>query len=682
MQHFVISCRYGDARGGGHGDAGTRCSGRSCRARRKRAVDDDQVAWASRIHRRLDGSVAGIFPVHISGSFAANGNRDRVDRRLAGGGRDRQFPAQRAGVAHLLPGASGDSPGYVGYDSGVAPTHDAHVFASDSDGALGGPKAVVASDELLVVREDACGRAGIRVVRHNLVAEGGNGNFMANCAYPRSRAIAVHSQDCRSAVRVVAIRRIVAFGKSRRGNHRSVQVVGIGGHERVLVAEVAVIRVVVRIGDQAAWRWARNRTRIVHASNHHPRRIAGGVGWIDLPGRVHQSIEDAPLVRVHAGNLHPVVIFNGYGGIWHGKLLAVGRSRWVEFGGEVIGNEPGEVRSGRRLGPNEEVRLRLHLVRERDLLTVAQMARCAGKWRHFPGFWRHAHVIGDDAELADTRRRHLDESARPKAAHVERPTHVRRWIRASAAGSVTRVSVVDGSLVGHDENIRDGAELLCHGSNEVVANEDVLVFLFDDFIVRRGYSFNHVYSGWQNSGCGAGVDGSTQGRICYQGTGSSGPRRDREAAGGMAQAIGAGELVQAIIRCRLYLIEVVIAVVTFVLRIVRQCSGGEQVIGSSRKRVAVERIGGILSGAVHVGQARGRIEALCPIVPTAGCGGINQRQSLCAVGACAFLIEIDGDAGNERLPEVLKELPRVVKRSSRAVNHMAPNPACLSRHIG
>ena len=89
-----------------------------------------------------------------------------------------------------------------------------------------------------------------------------------------------------------------------------------------------------------------------------------------------------------------------------------------------------------------------------------------------------------------------------------------------------------------------------------------------------------------------------------------------------------------------------------------------------------------MSGAVHVGQARGRIEALCPIVPTAGCGGINQRQSLCAVGACAFLIEIDGDAGNERLPEVLKELSRVVKRSSRAVNHMAPNPSGLSRDIG
>ena len=371
MQHFVISCRYGDARGGGHGDASTRCSGRSCRAWRKRAVDDDQVAWASRINRRLDGSVAGIFPVHISGSFAANGNRDRVDRRLARGGRDHQFPALRAGGAHLLPGASGDSTGYVGYDSGVAPTHDAHVFASDGDGALGGPKAVVAGDELLVVREGACGGTGIRVVRHDLVAKGGNRDLMADCAYPRSRAIAVHSQDCRSAVRVVAIRRIVAFGKSRRGNHRSVQVVGIGGHERVLVAEVAVIRVEVRIGDQTAWRWARNRTRIVHAGDHHPRRIAGRVRWIDLPGRVHQSIEDPPLIGVHAGNLHPVVIFNGYGGIGHGKLLAVGRSRWVEFGGEVIGNEAGEMRGGRRLGPHEKVGLCLHLVFERDLLAVA-----------------------------------------------------------------------------------------------------------------------------------------------------------------------------------------------------------------------------------------------------------------------------------------------------------------------
>src|SRR5437588_13027237 len=102
----------------------------------------------------------------------------------------------------------------------------------------------------------------------------------------------------------------------------------------------------------------------------------------------------------------------------------------------------------------------------------------------------HAHVIGDDAELGDTRRRHLDESARPKAAHVERPTHVRRWIRASAAGSVTRVSVVDVSLVGHNVPIREDAELLRHGRNEAVAKEEVLVFLLDDYIVRRGYSFN------------------------------------------------------------------------------------------------------------------------------------------------------------------------------------------------
>src|SRR5207253_5274380 len=107
-------------------------------------------------------------------------------------------------------------------------------------------------------------------------------------------------------------------------------------------------------------RW-RTRTRIqdwariVHARHHHVGSISGRIRRVDLPGRVHQTIEDTPLVGVHPGSLDPVVILNGYRRVWHSKLLAEGGRGGIKLGREVIRNEPGEVRGGRCLGPDEEV---------------------------------------------------------------------------------------------------------------------------------------------------------------------------------------------------------------------------------------------------------------------------------------------------------------------------------------
>ena len=144
---------------------------------------------------------------------------------------------------------------------------------------------------------------------------------------------------------------------------------------------------------------------------------------------------------------------------------------------------------------------------------------------------------------------------------------------------------------------------------------------------------------------------------------------------------GAGKLVQAVVRRRLHLVEVVIAVVALILRVVRQRQSGAQVVASARQGVAEEWIGRILAWTVHIGHTGGS-EALSPIIPATGFGGINQSQGLGPVRARAFGIEIDGYARNQRLPEVLEQLIRIIKRPGRAVYDMAADAADLVRDIG
>ncbi len=94
-------------------------------------------------------------------------------------------------------------------------------------------------------------------------------------------------------VRIFAVRQVVVVGERHGRDHRRVHVGGEAGHERRLVAEVAVRRVVRGVGDligkigghdhvRALDELTRgiglgDRARIVHAGNRHLRHITGRV---------------------------------------------------------------------------------------------------------------------------------------------------------------------------------------------------------------------------------------------------------------------------------------------------------------------------------------------------------------------------------------------------------------------
>ena len=131
-------------------------------------------------------------------------------------------------------------------------------------------------------------------------------------------------------------------------------------------------------------------------------------------------------------------------------------------------------------------------------------------------------------------------------------------------------------------------------------------------------------------------------------------------------------MVQPVIWSRLNLVQVVIPVVALVLRTGRQRCVGIQIERRVLQCVAVERIGRRLAGAVHIGNAgccgigaealvSCAAKALSPRVPTAGGGAVHQGQGLSSVRSRAFLVQVDGDARNQRLPEVLEELTGIIK---------------------
>jgi len=116
----------------------------------------------------------------------------------------------------------------------------------------------------------------------------------------------------------------IALREGRRRHHGRVHVLGLSRHERDLVAELAVRRVVQRIGDERAGEIERirvDRTRIVHARDHHRGCVPGRIRWVDLPRRVIQAIEESPLVAIGAGNLISIEILEGERKVGDGKLL-------------------------------------------------------------------------------------------------------------------------------------------------------------------------------------------------------------------------------------------------------------------------------------------------------------------------------------------------------------------------
>src|ERR1700731_2776683 len=124
-----------------------------------------------------------------------------------------------------------------------------------------------------------------------------------------------------------------------------------------------------------------------------------------------------------------------------------------------------------------------------------------------------------------------------------------------------------------------------------------------------------------------------------------------------------------------------------VIRLVKQRVEKEVLVGRTRGIRA-------LAGTVHVrllccrlagasGSGAIRVEALRPIVPTAGFGSVHQFQGWRhAIPGKAFLVEVDGDARNIRLPGLLYHLLRSIKGTRRGIGDESLDTAVLANLRG
>src|SRR5207237_6276646 len=88
-----------------------------------------------------------------------------------------------------------------------------------------------------------------------------------------------------------------------------------------------------------------------------------------------------------------------------------------------------------------------------------------------------------------------------------------------------------------------------------------------------------------------------------------------------------------------------------------------------------------LPRAVHVRIAIGP-EALGPVVPAAGLGGVHQLQRLAdAIRPDPHLVEIDRHARHVRRPARMKQHLRVIERTRRGVNNLTPDASVLAGHV-
>ena len=165
---------------------------------------------------------------------------------------------------------------------------------------------------------------------------------MTGRADPGSDSVSVDFLDCRRVSRVGAVGIVVPCAGEGRGRHnRRIHVLGLAGHERDLVAELAVLRVVQRIRRCAG-------ARIVHAGDHHGGSVARGVRRIDFPGGIGQAVVRAPMVGIDARDFVARPILDGNGQIGRRELLTELRRERIEFRSEVVGDDPGEVGGGVR----------------------------------------------------------------------------------------------------------------------------------------------------------------------------------------------------------------------------------------------------------------------------------------------------------------------------------------------
>ncbi len=278
----------------------------------------------------------------LRGCLASHRHGDRIDRALAIGRRNHELTAAGLRLAALLDCAQRQTVGHGGgvairtavrhghRDRAVAPRGNrrrngasARVDA-DRDRAPIGTEAVVARNLPLIERGLLGSRTRIGVIGNLLRSERrnqqrvratrGNPRTRIGVAWGRhGRYVMIDTGNRRRRVRIRAIRQIVVVRKGHRRDHRRIQVRGLPGHERNLIAEVAVGRVVRGILDHHGLARriecaARNRTRVVHAGSHHLRDITGRVRGIDTPARVVEAVVQAPLVGVHAAHFIAVEV--------------------------------------------------------------------------------------------------------------------------------------------------------------------------------------------------------------------------------------------------------------------------------------------------------------------------------------------------------------------------------------
>ena len=225
----------------------------------------------------------------VRGCLAADRHVHRVDRLQPARrgrrrcGRNDQLSALRVRapvLGLLLNRARRHTRGHIENDLRIGPGGDVagrYGDATDARRALGRAEAVVPRRGLLVVRRRRGRGPGISVVEYLLIAQRKDPEGMPRGAHPgpvriarAGRRVAVYFADRGRRIRIGAIRVVVARTGEGRGRHdRRVHVLRLAGHERNFVAELAVGRVVQRVGNRPSRRdrscrrpssWAHSRS--------------------------------------------------------------------------------------------------------------------------------------------------------------------------------------------------------------------------------------------------------------------------------------------------------------------------------------------------------------------------------------------------------------------------------------
>ena len=374
------------------------------------------------------------------------------------------------------------------------------------------------------------------------------------------------------------------------------------GHERRLVAEVRVRRVVGRVRDhRVVRRRARvriqDRARVVHAGDRHLRRIAGRVRRVHFPGREVHAVVSAPLVAIDAADFITVEVAHADRQVRHAELFAELRRERVELRCHVVGHATDEVAGDVVLRIDEEAGACRHLVGQSQFLAIAQRPRGTRERRSLADAGVQAHEVRNDAGLA---------GARPDLGFAGEV--VARVDDTEVGGRIDRVvrvvERVDRRLVGQDEDVAQAIELLGHRGDENVAHQDVLVLFLDDLVAGRNHDLDHVLARRQHRIAVIRVrDADRAVGAGQRRQGAVGKRlgRARRATGRRIAIHDARELVLAVVRRRLDLVQHRPAVEALELRAERQI-----VLRAARVERAVDIV---LLVEPHLAALQGREEA-------------------------------------------------------------------------